>query len=115
MASQYLTTPDFLAYLAKQKGSRMQRLQGLCDMLADDKRPKCVRSSLPRVCSRERGVFRAHVAYTTCRARNFADCVRFARLQFQEWYNIAIKNLLHQHPLDEVRAQACWWPVLKLQ
>jgi len=35
--------------------------------------------------------------------------VRFARLQFQDWYNVAIKNLLHQHPLDEVIDGVAYW------
>ena len=38
--TQYMTTPDFLEYLKKQKGSRMQRLQILSEMLAESKRPR---------------------------------------------------------------------------
>lgn len=44
-----------------------------------------------------------------CPCSDFADCVRFARLQFQDWFNVAIKNLLHQHPLDEEADGVPYW------
>lgn len=36
------------------------------------------------------------------RPKTFADCITWARLWFQDNFNINIKNLLHQHPLDQV-------------
>lgn len=36
--------------------------------------------------------------------QTFADCVRFARCKFDEWFQIKIDLLLEQHPQDELEA-----------
>jgi len=34
------------------------------------------------------------------RPKTFADCVEYARLQFEKYFNHALKQLLHVYPLD---------------
>lgn len=50
----------------------------------------------------------------TGRPKTFADCVEYARLQFEKYFNHAVKQLLHVYPLDaKTKEGAPFWSLPK--
>lgn len=44
---------------------------------------------------------------------NFMDCIKFARLHFEKYFNHAIKQLLYTYPLDAVANGKPFWSLPK--
>ena len=68
--NMYLTQPNYISETLKQQGNEIPTLQSIRDYLVNQS-PK-----------------------------DFSDCIRWARLQFQHEYNNEIRQLLHAFPKD---------------
>jgi len=73
--NNYLTQPSYLDELAKQQNQQLQNLQTIKSYLVDDK------------------------------PASWADCVRWARLLFEDEYHYKIAQLLHNFPVDSTTAE----------
>ncbi|KAJ1967860.1 E1 ubiquitin-activating protein [Dispira parvispora] len=71
-ANLYLTQPDFLESLSKQGVNRLETAQNLYEFLVEQK------------------------------PRYFEECVQWARLKFEKYFNNDIQQLLFNFPLDAV-------------
>lgn len=50
----------------------------------------------------------------SARPKTFADCVKYARLQFEKYFNHDVKQLLHVYPLDaQTKEGAPFWSLPK--
>lgn len=77
--NSYLTKPDYMSYLDKQRNAKVERLRTLAECLGD------------------------------AAPRSFKDCVHWARTRFEMMFNHNIRDLLHQYPLDfESDGQPFW-------
>lgn len=78
--NMYLTQPNYISETLKQQGNEIPTLQTIRDYLVTQK-PK-----------------------------DFSDCIRWARLQFQHEYNNEIRQLLHAFPKDSTTSSgAPFW------
>jgi ubiquitin-activating enzyme E1 len=73
--NNYLTQPSYLAELAKQQNQQLQSLQTIKSYLVDDK------------------------------PSDWAACLRWARLLFEDEYHYKIAQLLHNFPVDSSTAE----------
>jgi len=79
--NSYLTNPSFMEQLAKQSvGAKLETLQNIKACVVDD------------------------------RANSFEDCIKWARLKFEEYFNHNIQQLLYNFPIDMVTSSgAPFW------
>ena len=79
-ANAYLTDADFVQKLNAQPNTRLETLQGVLQSLVDE------------------------------RPSTFEDCVVWARLRYEDMFSNAIKQLLHNFPIDQVTSTgALFW------